>query len=366
MKTKTNNKCGYALITIMGIMAVMTITFAMLMKIGHQGVFTGKLLKERTKATAYAEAGIELAYAILRDNFDQRTDLSVFLIDTDNSSIIGSTVKTTYGEGNYTLKITDLNNDGQYIILNSIGTCGRSSAEVEAMIEDTTFNAGGRAWSKAIAGGGAGKFGGGGFAGTNQTIHLNGDISVNGSVDLVADISSSGEIDGNNLIDGTKIENAPIISTPNLAPNYPSFPDLLKTAILNGEFKTGKTQLKDNYTIPGGIMYVDGDVLIKANIIGTVIATGSITFLSGGVTENGAGIAVATPSGNISYASNGNSTGLFYSKTGNFSQTAGLGSITGQIIVGGDVDKTGGGDLIFTPTVVIETTANPVIAGWQK
>ena len=42
------------------------------------------------------------------------------------------------------------------------------------------------------------------------------------------------------------------------------------------------------------------------------------------------------------------------------------GVFVGVDIVGGDVDKTGGGDLIFTSGIIEETVANPVIAGWQK
>lgn len=358
---KTNRKKGYALVTVMGIMAVLAITFSMLLRIGQQGAFTGRLLKDRVKATSYAEAGIEFAYALLRDDFDLRNTPSAFLLDPSQTNQTALT--SAYDDGAFTISFTNMND--QYVVINSVGTCGRASVEVETMVEDTNFN-GGEAWEKAIFGGGTGKIGGGGLVGTNKTFHCNGDIALNGGATIDSDVTSGGTISGSNPVSGSLTPNAPAISPPTLEPRYPSFSDFYNMADDSGQVYTGKKQLRSNLVIPGGVMFVDGDVFIKANITGTIIATGNIIFTKGGVTATGAGIAVATPNGDIDYGTTGSSEGLFYSQTGDFSQTASAGTITGQIIVGGDVEKTGGSTIIFQSSGSTETAANPVIAGWQK
>ena len=377
MKIKFGNKRGYALATVMGIMAVLAITFTMLIKMGQQGAFTGKLLRDRTKATAYAEAGIEFAYSVLRVDYENRENPALFRVDTSQTYTNGGSLKSAYGDGDFSLAITNMN-DGQYVIITSVGTCGRSSVEVEAMVEDTNYGPENpmEAFSKAIAGGGTGKFAGGGAAVGNPelVIHLNDSVVVNGSMDVEVSITSSEEIDlKNKTINGDAT--APVVNgNPGTVTQTETTVATIATPVIDlSKFYnkadvvyTGKTKLDSNMS---GIIFVDGDVTISANIVGTVIATGNIKFVAGGgVKENGEGIAVATGTGSISYSSNGDSEGLFYSRTGDFSQTAGDGTITGQIIVGGDVDKTGGGVLIFEVNVPDEiyNEANPVIAGWQK
>ena len=377
MKIESRNKLGFSLVTVMGIMAVLSITFTMLLKMGQQGAFTGKLLRDRTKATAYAEAGIEFAYSILRADYENRNNPALFRIDTSQAYTVGDTLTSTYGEGDFSLHISNMN-DGQYVIINSVGTCGKSSAEAEAMVEDTNYGPENpmEAFTKAIAGGGSGKFAGGGAAVGNPEliIHLNGPVVVNGSMAVEVSLNSSEEIDlKNKTINGEAT--APVVEgNPGTVTETETAVATIATPIIDlskfynkaDVIYTGKTRLKSDMS---GIIFVDGDVTISAHITGTVIATGNIKIVAGGgIVENGEGIAAATGTGNISYGSNGDSEGLFYSRTGDFSQTAGDGIITGQIIVGGDVDKTGGGTLIFEVNVPDEiyNEANPVIAGWQK
>ena len=377
MKKENRKNSGYALFTVIGIMAVLAITFSMLLKMGQQSIFTGKLLRDKVKATAYAEAGIEFAYSILRADFDNRDNPTAFRIDTSNTHTAGTPLTSSYGDGDFTLIISNVNS-GQYVIVNSIGTCGASSAEAETVIEDTNYGPENpmEAFSKAIAGGGTGKFSGGGLAVGNPelVIHLNGPVVVNGSMAVEVSMSSSEEIDlKNKTITGDAT--APLVSNnPGSVTESEISVSTIATPIIDlskfynkaDAIYTGKTRLDSDMS---GIIFVDGDVTISANITGTVIATGNIKIVAGGgIIENGEGIAAATGTGNISYGSNGDSEGLFYSRTGDFSQTAGQGSITGQIIVGGDVDKTGGGTLIFEVNVPDEifNEANPVIAGWQK
>ena len=371
MKKNIYKKQGYALVTVMGIMVVMAITFAMLHQMGGQSVFSGKLLKDRTKATAYAEAGVEFAYAILRDDFETRNDLSAF--STGQSSIDGNNLTTTYGEGSYTLSLTNMNN-GKYTIVNSVGKCGASSVEVEALVEDSEFsdngNNGPDVWGMTAFGGGTGdsRIGGGGFI-DGDLMYFNGSVNASGGATVTADISSAGTVSGANS-GITILNNQPIITIPKLESRYESFDYYEDNAAINN---SGYDLKKNNsYTVPGnGIMYVDGPVTIKGQFNGTIICTGTVKFSSGGnIIAGASGIAVATTTGLITYGTGADSTGLFYSESGGFKQIAAGGTLTGQLIIGGVIDKTGGDGIVFAgataPGVPEPAVANPVIAGWQK
>jgi len=381
----TQKKNGYVLVTVIGILTVLSLVFTMLFKITQQTVFTGKHTKNRTKAVAYAEAGIEFAYSVLRDNFDNRTNSSAFRIDSGGSYTNGSLLTSDYGEGTFTLTITPLSS--QYVVINSLGACDTATAEVEVLVEDSNYTDWGKyeAFKKAIAAGGSGDFGGNGTATPIDAlnIHVNGKVTLNGNIDVDnVNIASATEIDLKNktlngsatapivsstgtATDGKYVETVPPIYIPtiNLVPYY-------NKAVASGSFVTALTseyKITSDITPAGGILYVDGDVKIYANVTGTVIATGNITIVSGGVKENGSGIALATDTGDIINRSTGESEGLVYSRTGSYYQNS-VGTLTGQIIVGNEVTKTGGASLIFeeSPPDYEYLGANPVISAWQK
>ncbi len=393
----TNHKSGYALVTVIGILTVFSILLTMLLKVNKQTIFTGKFIRNRAKAVAYAEAGIEYAYSVLREDFDNRTNPASFLMDSNSTYTAGSVVLNDYGEGSFALRLTPLSN-GQYVVVNSLGTCEEATAEAEVLVEDSHYQDPNlndnydemEAFSKAVASGGSAKIGGGGAAIGNPeiAIHSNDGVVIAGNIEVQVSISSTVGIDlKNKTINGSATapdvdpggaqgsasggvyeEAVPAVSTPeiNLTPFY-------NEAMANGQVYIGDQQFKNDYEIPGGVLFVDGDIKIYANITGTVIATGDITILNGGVTESGYGIAAATDTGNITDNSTGNGQGLFYSRTGDFSQGASSGRITGQIIVGGNVDKTGGKELVFQvflPDPPDDDSdyleANPVISAWQK
>ena len=376
-----NKKQGYALVTVISIMSVMAITFSMLMNAGTQSAHTGRLLKDRTKATAYAEAGIEYAYAILRDNFDARDNLTSFLIDTNISTIVSNSVEVTYGEGSYTLRFTELN-DGQFVIINSVGKCRKSTTEVEAAIEDSNFSTGSGFDNAIFCGGGDGtkpsKLAGGlviDSSGAPQTIHVNGDIDLKGGGTFDANISATGAVGGNNPpATGDVLENQRHVSMPSLEDQYEmSFADFEAQA---DEKISGDYIMNGSHTVSGdGIMYVDGNVTIKGDFVGTIIATGSITIQAGGSiigTNNGdndsaINIAVATQTGPIEYGTTDHSEGLFFAAGGDFKMTAAQADLEGQIVVNGIFEATGGSGITFVGAPEEEDLgANPVIAGWQK
>jgi hypothetical protein len=381
----TDTKNGYMLVTAVGILTVLSLVFTMLYKITQQTVFSGKYTKNRTKAIAYAEAGIEFAYSVLRDDFDNRNNTAAFLIDSGTGYTNGAALTSVYGEGTFTLTITPLGN--QYVVINSLGACDIAEAVAEVLVEDSNYTDWGNyeAFKKAIAAGGTGAFSGTGtvYSSTELDIHVNDKVTVNGSIDIDnVNIASATEIDLKNktingsatspivspsgtAIDGKYVEPVPPIHIPtiNLTPYY-------NKAVASGSFVTALTteyQIKSDITPAGGILYVDGDVKIYANVTGTVIATGNITIVSGGVKENGSGIALATETGDIMNRSTGDSEGLVYSRTGSYYQNS-VGTLTGQIIVGNEVTKTGGATLIFeeSPPDYEYLGANPVISAWQK
>ena len=85
------------LVTVIGILTVLSLVFTMLIKITQQTVFSGKYTKNRTKAVAYAEAGIEFAYSVLRDNFDNRTNGASFRVDSSTAYTNGAPLTSVYG-----------------------------------------------------------------------------------------------------------------------------------------------------------------------------------------------------------------------------------------------------------------------------
>lgn len=382
----TESKSGYALVTVIGIITVLSVMFTMLLRINGQTIFTGNHIRDRTKAVAYAEAGIEFAYSVLREDFDSRTNGAAFRLDTSTAYTSGDALTSTYSDGTFTLTLTPLG--VQYVVINSLGACNDATAEVEVLVEDSNYADYNKmtAFEKAIAAGGTGAFGGSGFlsaSGDKPTIQSNDKITINGNINVNVDVASTTEIDlKNKTIDGAatapviskkgtatggKIEESvpPItIPTIDLTPYY-------NRAVANGEFITALSseyQIKSDIAPVGGVLYVDGNVKIYANVSGTVIATGNITIVGGGVKESGSGIALATDTGNIVIRSTGDSEGLVYSRTGDFEMNASQGTLTGQVVVGGDASKTGGASLIFelTPPDLEYLGANPIISAWQK
>ena len=183
---QTHKKNGYMLVTVIGILAVLSLVFTMLFKITQQTVFSGKHTKNRTKAVAYAEASIEFAYSVLRDNFDNRTNAATFLVDSSTTYTNGAPLTSDYGEGTFTLTITPLGS--QYVVINSLGACDTATAEAEVLVEDSNYTDWGdyEAFKKAIAAGGTGYFSGNGtvYSSNELDIHVNDKVTVNGSIDI--------------------------------------------------------------------------------------------------------------------------------------------------------------------------------------
>ncbi|MEE9367526.1 MAG: hypothetical protein V3V05_01550 [Pontiella sp.] len=384
---KTNeSKCGFALVTVLVIVSALAVMLTMLTKMGSQRVFDTQRMTNKAKALAYAEAGVDFAYAIISPDFDQR----------NNSALFAN--KTSYGEGGYTLTVTAISNN--YALINSVGECGGISQTAEALVEDIYADSGGSdaidyasmdGFNYAILSGGQFGFKGSGYiAGGGGKLHSNSAININGSAQTEISVSSTVEISvGKNTIVGSisaplldlhKFSNITAGSTTATVPPV-AIPDIDFTPYYNwaldhGEVHNGFSTTAD-YTPVGGILYVIGDVSISsfAKISGSIIATGNIK-ISGQVTVTPTidTIALATGSGNIQNTSSKRITGLVYSNSGNYKQTAN-GELFGQLIIGGEIQKGGNSDIVFfqqsipTPPGVCSVTpvkSLPVIAGWQK
>ncbi|WP_372805660.1 hypothetical protein [Pontiella sp.] len=406
MKTKNNRK-GYALLTVMFIIAILGMLVGVLTKIGEQRLFDARRQTNKIKALAYAEGGVDYAYSILSSDFSKSSDESAFsLSSTEGSSLSSSlsSVENDYDDGSFALTLTSISN--RYVIVNSVGKCGSVSSEAEVVVEDLYAGSGTseetdysdmEGFNYAILCGGTFDFSGCGSISSTSTdglakFHSNGAMDVTGNTDPVINLSSSTSIDlSNNIIVGGSAT-APSVTTknkttvtggiytPKTVPTV-EIPDIDLTpyyqqALKNNEVHGGGTWTTDLNPV-GGIMWVEGDFHISAHatINGSVIATGDIN-LSGQIDINPTTYAfsVASRDGDIQVTSSGTITGLMYAKTGGLRHTAN-GEIVGQVIINGSIKKAGNSDIITgycqnipTPpsSTVTPTQCLPVISAWQK
>jgi len=385
MKTICHQKSGFALLSVLFIIAALSVMFGMLTQIGGQRAFTANKLANRIKAMAYAEAGIDYAYSILSLDFEQR----------NNSAL---STETSYAEGSFEITLTPVSN--KYVIVTSVGKCGDATRTAEVLVDDENAGSGGstpptdyssmEGFNYAVLSGGTFNFRGSGTV-TGLKMHSNSAIDVRGSAGSNLDISSSVSIStGNVTINGS-------LTAPNVDPHKKAnitggytetsvplveIPDIDLTPYLawaqqHGEVRNGFST-SSSYTPVGGILWVNGDVTISSHAIinGSIIATGNI-HVSGHVQirPTTTAFGMASRDGNINNTSSGRINGLVYAKTGNYSQTAN-GELYGQLIVNGTIKKGGNSDIVNYvrsvptppggPGSSTPTTAWPVVAAWQK
>jgi len=423
MKTTDHQKRGFALLSVLFIIAAISLMLGMLIQIGGQRAYTAKRLIDQVKSLAYAEAGIDYAYSILSTDFDQQDNPDAFLLVDSIDPVDGGTLiassdgsfslmmgqlgeaeisssagQSSYGDGSFAITITPF--DDKYVVINSVGQSGDASSTAEVLIDDE--NAGGgsspdysnmEGFNYAVLSGGVFDFGGAGsITGSNGVakLHSNSAIDIRGSADANLEISSTSEISTGNLtIDGTltapllDLHNQTVVTGGTTTQSVPpvEIPDIDLTPYFNwaqqhGEVKSGFS-ISSSYTPVGGVLWVNGDVTISGNstvINGSIIATGNI-HISGAadIVPSTTAFAMASRDGNIKNTSSGTLNGLVYAKSGNYSQTAN-GTLIGQLLVNGSIKKGGNSDIITYKRSVPEppggsttpTTAWPVISAWQK
>ncbi len=395
---------GYALLTVLFIMTALALSLGMLVHIGQQRSFDARRLTNQTKALAYAEAGIDYAYAILSADFEQRNNPSAFSLEggTEGSGFLSaklSSIESGYGEGAFDLTLTSISN--RYVVVNSVGQCGKETAMAEVLVEDIYAGSGGyeapnyadmEGFNYAVLSGGVFDFKGCGevLGSPDAKLHSNSAIEINGSAQMEVNVSSSVEISvGNTVVNGSvtapelDIHKKATITDGAATASVPpvSIPDIDLTPYFNWAKKHGEVyngfSTTTSYSPNGGILYVIGDVVISDHAVfnGSIIATGSIKISGAAqIKPTIDSIAMATDSGNIENTSSGRITGLVYSKSGSYKQTAN-GELYGQLIVGGPIQKGGVSDIIVyqqsipTPpgiSSVSPTKSLPLISAWQK
>ncbi|MCK4563871.1 MAG: hypothetical protein KAU94_04265 [Verrucomicrobia bacterium] len=421
MKKRHHNKNGFALFSVLFIIAAISVMLGMLTQIGGQRVHTARRLTDQIKALAYAEAGIDYAYSILSVDFDQKNNPDAFLLDGGETSTVAlnyssdgffslmmgqlesdeggtspSSTQSSYGDGSFALTITPISN--KYVIINSVGKVGDAIRTAEILVDDENASSiedysTWEAFNFSGASGGEFSFGGTGLitAGTNGVGHYisNGPMDIRGDADVEVSLSSPSTISikNNVTIEGDVTTPDPdwteskvtITGTAAQEPVKPvKIPDINLTpyynwAKNNGEVHNGFST-SSSYTPAGGILWVDGDVTISSDAVinGSIIATGNI-YISGqaNVVPTTTAFAMASRDGNIKNTSTGDIYGLVYAKTGDYAQTAN-GRLFGQVIVNGDIKKSGVSDIIYRRSVPTppgapdQVNAWPVVSAWQK
>jgi hypothetical protein len=417
-----NDKHGYALITVMLIITALGFTVGMLTQIGRQRMFDAQYRVNKVKALAYAEAGVDHAYAILSTDFSQRNNPDAFSFNSDGSetgtetgttwggsdgsstfqSADGSTsvVKNDYSEGAFELNLTPISN--RYVVVTSHGECNGIVQTVEVLIEDIYAGSGKNeapdyedmeAFNYAIVTGGDFVFRGCGSIVGSPTarMHSNSDIDINGDADTQVNVTSTTGVQvGNNTVNGSitapevDLHKKASITEGSAEAEVPpiEIPDVDLTPYFNHAKKYGEVHngfvTKSSYTPNGGILYVIGDVEISGHAVidGSIIATGNVK-ISGQVQIKpaaGRAFAIATESGDIDNTTSGRIEGLIYTKSGNYKQTAN-GVLYGQLIIGGEVQKGGNSDIIvyqqYIPNppgvgTAVPSKSLPLISAWQK
>lgn len=420
MKTTSHRNKGFSLITVLFVLAALSLMLGMLVQIGGQRAYTAKRLVDQTKAMVYAEAGIDYAYAILSADFEQRNNPESFVLDGEGEVVAVNTpdsdgffslvmgqldggegsgaTESSYEDGTFAITLTPISN--KYVIVNSVGRCGNAVRIAEVLVNDENAGSNGTSlfpdyssmegFDYAVLSGGTFNFRGCGTV-TGMKMHSNSSIDIRGSAGSNLDISSSAAIStGNVTINGS-------LTAPDVSPHKKAkitggvtetsvpvvaIPDIDLTpyynwAQKNGEVHNGFTTTS-SYTPAGGVLWVNGDAHISSHAVinGSIIATGNI-HISGqaDINPTTTAFAMASRDGDITHTSSGTINGLVYAKTGNYSQTAN-GELVGQLIVNGTIKKGGNSDIInFVRSVPMDpdpaastspTTAWPVIAAWQK
>ena len=395
MKTTDHQKRGFALLSVLFIIAAISLMLGMLSQIGGQRAYTAKRLVDQVKSLAYAEAGIDYAYSILSVDFDQQNNPDAFLLNPASGG-----TQSEYGDGSFAISITPV--DAKYVVITSVGQSGDATSTAEVLIDDENAGSGGstpatdyssmEGFNYAVLSGGTFNFRGCGTV-TGSKMHSNSSIDIRGSAGSNLDITSSVKIStGKVTVNGSLT--APVVDphqnatiTGGTIEQYVSpiaIPDIDLTPYLawaqqHGEVRNGFST-SSSYTPAGGILWVNGDVTISGGpgtvINGSIIATGNI-HVSGHVQINPTStvFGMASRDGDITNTSSGRINGLVYAKTGNYSQTAN-GELYGQLIVNGTIKKGGNSDIINYvrsvptppggPGSSTPTTAWPVISAWQK
>ena len=348
MMKLNSKKDGSALVLAMCITAIVTLSAASLMLFADYQLDAMKRAREDNAAIVLAEAGANAAYAVIKTNFANKDNASLFPV-------------TSYNGGSYDATVTSVGSDKAQI--KCVGISGTSTQTVIVDIRDFTVGSG---------------------SSTNvdmtspyaYTIFSNGDITFNGSGNLMGNVRCNQSITGNGSFNWGAATNpcyvyvtqtfnangnstlagmvyAPTVNAkasvprtiqavPMIAMPTLPFASYYNTAVANGQVFAGGTVSGTIGTIPGGVRWYNGSLTVNGGVsyVGCVIATGSINFKGGCTATPVAGLPlVASRDGSVTLSGSRNITGLVYS----FQDYTcnGAGTLRGTVICGGHLTLNG-------------------------
>jgi len=118
----------------------------------------------------------------------------------------------------------------------------------------------------------------GGISIHDGTIHSNGDITNNGTFDIDGDVGAVGTITGIGGDDEASYENLPKV-------DFDKYKSFAVNKLHGGNYYETSVLFNTNDDSLTGIHFIDGDVIIKAELVitgGAIFATGTITTLGNG------------------------------------------------------------------------------------
>lgn len=378
---------GSALIAVMGVALLISMTVIAVVTTGRQQVYSAQRQCDQIKAQMIAEAGANQTYNLVKTNFAACANSNNFPVTDFDGGTYDATVTTVgtnraniscdgaYRSGRATAKL-DIENIPQ-IKTNAAPTPGMSpygctvlaGRDIEWVGNADLFTS--NSWFHAN-----------GLYTANGVNKLYGNMSSHSGIELVGGASIYG-IGRAPYIDGGYVATSMVTSVQLLA-----IPDLDLTpyynaALASNQVYSGDRAISGTVTPPGGIMWVNGRLYMgNGTYTGCFIATGGIELQTTGngtitVTKTQRYPILVSRDGGIlvKQAKQFNFTGLIYCKTGSF-EKQGNGDVygIGTIIAAGDVTKNGGwaGMIYQDSTPVppggsdVTSSDRVIVTAWQE
>jgi len=207
------------------------------------------------KATLLAEAGISEAYALLKEDFNNKNNPSLF-------------PETTLGEGSYDVTIIQT---GGRVLIESLGKVKNVENTVSLEVKQNITSPA-EAFEYAFFSNGTMEIKGNsnvtGDTFSNDNVLLDGNADING----IAKSAEEVELDGNSTANSVE-ENLPPIDFPTFDFNY-----YYNLADPTDRYSGDQTWDGTTLSPVNGVIYVNGKVIIKGDstVNGTIVATGAI------------------------------------------------------------------------------------------
>lgn len=401
-KTPDRSQTGSSLIVAMAIVTLAAAGAGGLFLYAGSQATMGRRSDDYLRARAIAESGLNVTYNMLRSNF--RANYSP-----------GVLAATNFGGGTYQVSFRDGGNNTNLATLVATGTFHGAMATVAINLRyypevvTTTYGSYSTIYgpytftNTLLVGGNVDWTGGGSFADGSRA-HANGYISLGGSADwaksatgtLYVSSSTKFSLDsGSATLEATWVK-APVITsykagnltatkyvqsvaqipipTIELSPFY-------TMALKGGQVKTNyNLQPSGSYTVPGGFMWVVGDLDIKGAVCGCFVATGNITLESGAVvTPYAPGFpTLLARDGQIKMTGQADITGVVIAQNSGVNWNGGGNVRNGALVCSGALSKGGSSGsvgfslpgnsiTIYTPDTSVKTnsTSRLVIQAWQ-